>query len=292
MTSSRSSGPGAPEPHFVDSDVSRVLVGLAHGDVGQAIVWEDVGMPPTWVASVGHLGGQYRMLMCANGAEHLHVALEGPTLEHLITDSPAGPSLPHLHVTGENWKPSGAITVGRANIAARGFNRTLILGRYPLPPDHLPQLAVTFTTPTPRNAPTDDGTLFATSFGRHHRPLPGSDLWQAHPMEVDEGYRLLGAAEGREVFYVFCEGPAAPIDADHAGEPADPLEYTLAFHDEQPEPPPDLVHPANIGPLHTARRASLLIMVARREHPPRRFTLTIRDRATGQTMLDVDARRH
>ncbi|MCP2323589.1 hypothetical protein HDA40_002096 [Hamadaea flava] len=255
-------------------------------------------MGSTWVASVGHLGGDYRMLLCAQGSTYLHVALEGPPLTADMADEQSGPHFPDVIVEGESWRPHGRFSLGRANIAGRSFDRTLFSGFFPLPPDEVERLSLEVigsgTGDAGQGQVRDEKRkLFATEFGRHSRPLPGSDLWQPRHASASDGYRLLGAGEGQDVFYIFCEAPApASTDRRSAGEPAGDLTYTLFFDDEEQQPLPDRVFPARLGSRQEPDVALLVIMVARRARTPREFGLVLVDQTTKARVFDIEAHRH
>lgn len=254
-------------------------------------------MGSTWVASVSHLGGQYRMLLCAQGSTYLHVALEGPPLTADRVAAPDSSRLPEVGVRGANWSPQGRFSLGYGSLARRSSDRTLIYGVLPLPPEDVGKLSITVTDPNAvdldSGADGDERLVFATEFGRHDGPLPGSDVWRPRIATPARGIRLLGAAEGRDLFYIFCEAPMPqPADTRRTGDPGEGLTYTLFFDDDEQQPPPEVVYPARLdGPLeHTV--GLLLITVARRAVAPREFGLHLVDRATRTRVFDIEAHRH
>jgi hypothetical protein len=211
--------------------------------------------------------------------------VEGPPLAPPTVEPGMPPRLAHLVIGGDDgWTPEdGFGSSGPANLPCLSSDRYLHSGFYSPPPPGITVLEVAYVD-------ADERPLFSTTYTRQAAAASSSGVWQAR-RPLPDGFLLLGAGRGQDVFYVLCECPYDPAD-----EPStDPhslgiaWDYVLRFPDDQPQPRADTVYVLRLGRRDTATRARLLFRVPLAGREPLGFILKVTKPDTARAVFELDA---
>lgn len=239
-----------------------------------------------WVPAMPADTTSYSPLWCAQGARHLHVAIEGPHESPSQIVEGQQPKLAHIVIRGDTgWTPEdGFGSSGPANLWYLTTHRYLHAGYYTPPPGEVTRLDISFVDP-------DEHPLFSTAYVRVLAGTPTEGVWRAR-RALPDGYQLLGAGCGQDVFYAYVEVPYDP-----ATEPAEPpyadveWDSVLRFPDDLPQPRRDTVYLSRTGKRQTATRATVMFRVPLYGRDPDAFTAHVTEPETGRMVLDIEAYR-
>ncbi|MEV6966522.1 hypothetical protein AB0M47_15545 [Hamadaea sp. NPDC051192] len=236
-------------------------------------VWAPAGQPDT---------SSYNPLWCAQSDRYLYVALEGPHPPSPEVVPGKVPKLSHIVIRGDSgWTPEdGFGSSGPANLRYLTTDRYLHAGFYTPPPADVRRLQIAFVDP-------DERPQFSTDYLRVSAAEPVSGTWQTR-RPLPDGFQLLGAGCGKDVFYAYVEGPFDP-----AVELADPIEWqsTFRFPDDLPQPRPDAVYLSRTGSRQASTRATVMFRVPLGGRDPDAFTAHVTEPESGGLVLDLDAYR-